>query len=130
LLTSLSPGGSRLCAKLAERFSAWERNQQGRVVVESHLGGCPGWRQAAEGIGKRSQEELATAVGATLHDGHRSAELLWEALHFEGPRDGLDALAGETGNAYRALLRGGPVAEVAKYLWLLKYEEPAEVGGA
>ena len=64
---------------------------------------------------------------AALREGPLTADLLWDALHFEAYRDGVDYLTGRVGNAYRALLSGGDVSEFAKHNWLLKYDEAAAV---
>lgn len=120
------PVPEELCARLAQRFPQWQGPLAGLVAVEGHFGPCAGWRQAARRVSKRSARELATALPAVLRD-RSQAEAFWTTLDFEGPRDALGGLMGETGNAYAALLRGRPVAEFAKHVWLLRYEEPADV---
>jgi HEAT repeat protein len=116
-----------LSARLAERFGDWEADLEGLVAVQSRLGPCAGWREAADGLCKRPQGELAEALASALRGGALSAGLLWGALHFEGHRAGLDGLVGEAGNAYRALLAGRPVSELTRYAWLLRHDEPAAV---
>ncbi len=116
-----------LAARLAERFPAWEKELQGLALVARRFGPCHGWREAAIILGKRSSEELSAALTAALREGPLTADLLWDALHFEAYRDGVDYLTGRVGNAYRALLSGGDVSEFAKHNWLLKYDEPAAV---
>jgi len=116
-----------LAARLAERFPAWEKELQGLAVVARRFDPCHGWREAADVLSKRSSKELTGVLTAALREGPLTADLLWDALHFEAYRDGVDYLTGRVGNAYRALLSGGDVSEFAKHNWLLKCDEPAAV---
>ncbi len=116
-----------LAARLAERFPAWEKELQGLTVLARRFGPCPGWLEAADILCKRSSKGLTGVLRAALREGPLTADLLWDALHFEAYRDGVDGLTGRVGNAYRALLSGGDVSEFAKHNWLLKYDEAAAV---